>query len=162
MAEQPNEVIADEIEIIEAEEIGIRTIDNEVEEMVIYEEADAEDQIVDATLEVEEEIPVEPVKEDVKSEEVEEEKEEYDSPEASPLMFEGYKEGVYFEANCFGDCEIHEYCYICPEHDIKAEVFIDEEINPENGWVYTETCVVCGHCPVSKPVDDKFVNEFTQ
>ena len=141
MAEQPNKVIVDEMEIIDAEEIGIETIKNETKEVAIHEEIKAEDKNVYETPVSKEEIPVKSVEEN-KSKEVEEV--EYDSPEAEPLMFEGYQEGIYFEPNCF-DCELHEYCYKCEEHEIEIEYFWDEEINPNEGWVRSETCIICGH-----------------
>ena len=157
MAEQPHEVIVDEIEIIEAEEIGIKTIDEEFETLDVYEEVISEDKDMDESSVFEEEVlPVEPANKE--SEDVEEV--EYDSPEAEPLMYEGNKEGVYFEANCF-DCECHEYCYKCEECTLEEDIFWDEEINPENGWVFSKDCIVCGHGGC-EPVDEEFVIQYSE
>lgn len=156
-----DEVITDEkIEIIEAEDIGIKTIEKVQEDEIIevpVDETDVEDEVLD--------VPVQN-----KPEETEEEQ-EYESPEAVPVteeieeteapvgMVEGYEEGVYFEPNTF-DCEAHEECYKCKECTIEESLFIDEEINPDGEhWVLCKICIVCGDT-TNEPVDDNFINEY--
>ena len=119
----------------------------------IYDETEPESEIMDEDVMVDEEI-----EEDADSEE-ETETENPECPECPEGMCEGYEEGVYFEPNHFGDCELHEYCYICPECTIEEELFIDEDINPNNGWVLSKTCIVCGHGGC-EPVTDKFVDTY--
>lgn len=152
---------AEEMEIksepvtINAENIGIKEIEykEEVTEEDIYDETEPESEIMDEDVMVDEEI-----EEDVDCEE-ETETENPECPECPEGMCEGYEEGVYFEPNHFGDCELHEYCYICPECTIEEELFIDEDINPNNGWVLSKTCIVCGHGGC-EPVTDKFVDTY--
>lgn len=151
MAEN-SEVIVEPL-TVNAEDIGIETIKND---------AVIEDEIVDDSEDIaEEEISDEYIKDEyiesedeiVTDDSVLENEPETESPEVPEGMCEGYEEGVYFEPNHFGDCELHEYCYICEEHEFESEYFWDEDINPRYGWVYSETCVICGH-GTCKPVKE--------
>ena len=162
MAED-NEVIkneiTEEIEVIKAEDIGIKEVENLIIEESTTTETAVEDKTIDENLPYKEEALI--VAEENPNEiPAYDEKNEIAEETEANEKYEGYEEGVYFEPNCFGDCPLHDACYMCEEHDIKAEVFIDEEINPENGWVYLETCIVCGHCLASEPVDDTFVDAY--
>lgn len=71
-------------------------------------------------------------------------------------MCEGYEDGIYFKPNHFGDCELHEYCYICPNGcTIKEDLYIDENGN----WISDKTCIVCGH-GTCELVTENYVNSF--
>lgn len=136
---QPS-LVEEEIEVIDAEVLGIET--------------KIQEENTDNTQEEEEKEIIENQKEcyaETETVEVIEEEEEEGNicPEN---MHEGYEEGTYFEPNCF-DCELHEYCYMCEEHEFESEYFWDEDINPRYGWVYSETCIVCGH-GTCKPVKE--------
>lgn len=148
---QNSETIVEEIEIIDAEDIGVATIESNIEdeEEVFFEEEEEED-VYTPSLEEEEENEV-----------IEVEDEEEVSVDAPEGLCEGYHEGVYFEPNCF-DCEIHEYCYKCEVHEIQSEYFYDEDINPD-GYVYSEFCTVCGHgdcTPVTEEEYQEYLNSL--
>lgn len=155
MAEEKVVAEVDEIEIIEAEDIGIKEIEKIQEEVKIPEtpvnEATAKDKAVD--------VPVQTESEKVKQDEIKHE-EEVESPEPPEGMVAGYEEDTYFEPNCF-ECELAEECYVCEECNMIEELCIDEEINP-NGehWVLFSYCDVCGNGGC-EPVDDNFVSEFS-
>lgn len=166
MAEN-SEVIVEPL-TVNAEDIGIETIKNDavIEEVIEDEIVDDSEDIAEEEV-VEEEIDDEYIEDDFIESEDEivtddsalENEPETESPEVPEGMCEGYEEGIYFEPNHFGDCELHEYCYICPECTIEEELFIDEDINPNNGWVLSKTCIVCGHGGC-EPVTDKFVDAY--
>lgn len=155
MAEEKVITEVEEIEIIDAENIGIKEIEKIQEEVKTPEtpvnKVATKDKVVD--------VPVQTESEKVKQDEIKYE-EEVESPEPPEGMVEGYEEGVYFEPNCF-DCEIEEACYKCEECTFVEELFCDEEINPEGeNWVLSKTCTICGHGSC-EPVDDNFVSEFS-
>lgn len=131
----------EKLDVIKAEDIGIV-----IKEKKIY--TVEEEKEVISEEERENYINTEEDKEDIY---FEEEEEEIICPEG---MYEGYEEGVYFEPNYF-DCELHEYCYMCENHEIESEYFWDEDINPRNGWVYSETCIICGHGTCKPVTKDK-------
>lgn len=144
------EKIEEEMEVINAEDIGLKTIemeDKEDEVIIIEKEEKVEDEVQknkdEFILENEEE-------KDDDNNEV-----EVESPEVPEGLYEGYEEGIYFEPNCF-NCELHEFCYQCDKHEIEVEYFYDEEINPNGGWVKTETCIICGH-GIYNPVSEEEV-----
>lgn len=142
--ESQTSLIEKEVEVIDAEAIGIKTKIQEENTDNTQEEKEEEEKEI---IENKEECYTET--ETVEVIEEEEEEEENICPEN---LYEGYEEGNYFEPNCF-DCELHEYCYECEEHEFESEYFWDEDINPRYGWVYSETCVVCGH-GTCKPVKE--------
>lgn len=163
MAEE-KETIVDEktekIEIVKAEDIGIKEVEKVQEESpalpLPVNEVRTEDEVMDV-----------PVQNKPESEPVDTEP-EYESPEADPVevdefevpegMYEGYEEGVYFEPNCTS-CDIHEACFVCEEHNYVEDFYCDEEINPNEGnWVLDRTCVICGHGNC-EPVTEEFVDE---
>ena len=136
--------MSEEMEVIKAEDIGVKAVEKEMETETVIAEAVAEDKVVDEAPVYKEEVsePIEDVEEP-----------EYKSPEVP----EGLVEGVYFEPN--SECEISEECYKCEECDFREELFIDEDINPEGEhWVLGKTCVVCGH-GINEPVSEEFVCE---
>ena len=124
-----------ELEVINGEEIGIVINTQEKEEV----------EIIEAPSHIEEDKNLSTAEND---------NFETESPEVPEGLSEGYEEGVYFEPNCF-DCELHEYCYKCEQHEIETEYFYDEEINPNSGWVYSETCVICGHGECRPATEDE-------
>lgn len=136
-------LVEEELEVIDGEEIGIVINTKETEEEVEIEEEEIietpsyteEDEDVDSTIEENEDL-------------------ETKSPEVPEGLSEGYEEGVYFKPNCF-DCELHEYCYKCEQHEIETEYFWDEDINPRHGWVYSETCIICGHGECRPATEDE-------
>lgn len=137
------DVEPEEISVIKAEDIGIKEIENEPKEV------DSTDEIISEGEDYHEDIIHK--KEYVKQEEVEEEvvpepdEEDVVIPDCPEGMSEGYIAGTFFEPNHFGDCELHEYCYICPECTIEEEVGYDEEINPNGGYYLSRCCTMCGH-----------------
>lgn len=165
MAEE-NEVIVneemEEIEIIEAEDIGMGTIPQEVE--VITEdpvdEVVAEDEVVDVPVQVskKQEVTYESPEADLVEEKAEE-ADEVDESEIPEGMVTGYKEDVFFEPNCF-DCETCDSCYKCEVCEFVEELYCDEEINPEGeNWVLGKMCVVCGHGS-NEPMTEEAVDEY--
>ena len=154
-----NKMLEEEIEIIKAEEIGIK----EIEKQTIKESATAEtvveNKTIDENLSYKEEVPV--VAEENSNEvPAYDEKNEIAEETEANEKYEGYEEGVYFEPNCFGDCPLHDSCYICSECTFVEELFCDEEINPEGeNWVLSKTCIVCGHGGC-EPVTDEFANNY--
>lgn len=130
-------------EIINAEDIGIEIIEDDVE-------VDTEEEIIeDDEYESDEEID-----EDIDDEDV-----ELESPEPPEDMCEGYEEGVYFEPNHFGDCEIHEYCYICPTCTFEEDVYTDVDEDGNTIWMANKACVVCGH-GTCEDVTEEYAYDF--
>ena len=141
------------IETINAEDIGIRTIPKEVVEDVNEDvDIETENTVVDEVSvyveDVENEIPVrtepaETEEEDTLPEEAEPVEEE-DLSEPLEGMFEGYVSGEYLPINYY-DCELHDGCYKCEECKLVEEICYDEEINSNGGWYLDKYCIVCGH-----------------
>ena len=164
MAEEKVVAEVDEIEIIKAEDIGIKEIEKVQEEIIIPEttvdKTTTKDETMDISVQKKPETKTEnkQIREVIKEDPVAEEP-EVESPEIPEGMVEGYEEGVYFEPNCF-DCEIEEACYKCEECTFVEELFCDEEINPEGeNWVLSKTCTVCGHGGC-EPMTDDAANEY--
>lgn len=127
MTKDEEEVI-DEVIEIEAEDIGIKTIETEVEEDEDV-TSETENQIVDEdeALETEEE------------------------PSEPPVgMVEGYIQGTYFEPNTY-DEETGEYNYFCDKCEYAHCVSVDD-----NGYIYEEWCIVCGNGTDTRITDEEF------
>lgn len=129
-----NEVI--EVIEIDAEDIGIETIETEVEEDedVITED---EDLAMDEDY-IQEEEP-----------EVTEPVEEEDTSEPPEGMAEGYVAGEYFPVNCY-DCELHTECFKCEECTFEEEESYDED---RDIYMLDKWCIVCGH-GTSEPLEE--------
>lgn len=146
---EPNEIKEnDNIEMINADDIGIKTISKEVvkDEIVILEDENSDlDESPVYTEKVENEEPdyTEPTKtakEDSLPEEAESVEKEYlDIPLEG--MYEGYVSGEYFHINCY-DCELHDGCYKCEECTLVEEISYDEELET---YIKEKFCIVCGH-----------------
>lgn len=120
--------------VIDAEDIGIKTIEadqEEIPEAEVEEEAEYE----------EPEVSHESQEEEPEPEETEPVQEEVESPEPPEGMVEGYEAGVYFEPNCF-DCEICEACYKCETCTFENTISYEEDIDT---YFLEKTCIVCGH-----------------
>lgn len=115
--------------VIDAEAIGIKTIEKEVVEDEVI-DSETENKIVD-------EVPVY-----VEEEEEVLETEEEDLSEPPEGMVEGYESGVYFPINYY-DCEMHEDgCYRCEECTYETSISYDEEADT---YMSEKWCTVCGH-----------------
>lgn len=143
IAEDTDAECEEETVVINAEDIGIKEIKNELEEADSTEEVVVEDESYNENI-IHTEGDFEQ-KETDKDSISESDEEDVVIPECPEGMSEGYVEGIFFEPNHFGDCNLHEYCYICPECTIVEEVGYDEEINPNGGWYLDKCCIVCGH-----------------
>lgn len=140
----------EEMDVIMAEDIGIVTIEEDKEKYVYIENENpcmddvSENKEISTKKEVhntnKKEVAVK--EQECLEDEIEDEEIIADCPEG---MSEGYIAGTFFEPNHFGDCELHEYCYICPECTIVEEIGRDEDINPNGGWYLDRCCIVCGH-----------------
>ena len=126
------------IEVINAEDIGIKTVSHVYDTMPIVEETEADEDVVVETKDKTVNVSVHKAKEVVKEEPV------VKDTEVPEGLYEGRKEGVYFHINTY-DCEIHDGCYMCEEHTLSEEIGYDEEINPDGGWYRAIFCEVCGH-----------------
>ena len=149
-AKAEDQEVTDEIFVIDAEDIGIKTIKKETvkdEDVVI----ETESEILDDSVR-KKEMEYEKRSYEIEKEEQEQEAietvEEEDLTEPPEGMVEGYEEGVYFEPNWF-ECEVCEYCYKCDECTIETTYSYDEEGN----YIREETCIVCGH-GTSEPVEE--------
>lgn len=153
--ENSTDSIVEEEIVIDAEDVGIETI----EEYEVLPENDTEKVYHEENVEVEYEetesynIPEE--------EPVEETEENYDteivSEEPSEEMEIEYEEDAFVEPNCF-DCETCEECYKCDECTYTEEVGFDEDINPNGGYYLDKYCTVCGH-GTSVPIsEEEYIN----
>lgn len=151
------EIPEEEIQVIDADEIGVKTMDHLGEANVMVEETEEDE---DVAIEVEDKDVDEaapPAKKIVEEDLIVEEDTEV--PEG---MFEGRVESVYLPVNNY-DCEIHDGCHKCEKCTLSEEIGYDEEINPNGGWYRAKFCDICGHggCePITESeYDDYFENE---
>lgn len=136
------------IETINANDIGIRTIQKEVvkNEIIVSENENSDlDESPVYTEKVENEEP--DYIESTKTEKENQEQEEAESVEEEDLdipfegMYEGYVSGEYFHVNCY-DCELHDGCYKCEECTLVEEIDYNEELKT---YIKEKFCIVCGH-----------------
>jgi hypothetical protein len=145
------EIPTEDIQVINAESIGIKTIPKEVatDEIIIPEN---ENPTVDETTVYEEEVeyekpvqtePAETKKEDSLQKAIEPVEEE-DLSEPPEGMYEGCVSGEYLPINYY-DCELHDGCYMCEEHRYEESIGWEEENGVAVKWWLERFCTVCGH-----------------
>lgn len=130
------EIPTEEMEVIDAASIGIKTMDTEVlEDEIIVPEA--ENPIMDEDVHKEKSVKEETVYAEADQEEAVPVEEDV-IPEG---MYEGYEEGVYLPIN--SACELHAAgCYKCEECTWQRTLSYDEE---REQYIGEEYCIVCGH-----------------
>lgn len=141
----------EDIHVINAESIGIKTIPKEVvkDEIVIHE---TENTVVDATTlyekEIENESPTYKESAETEKEKQKQKKtepvEEEDLSEPPEGMYEGCVSGEYLPINYY-DCELHDGCYMCEEHRYEESIGWEEENGVAVKWWLERFCTVCGH-----------------
>lgn len=134
---EDEEIIDEIVEVtkIDAEDIGIKTIEKEgIEDEEIV--SDSEPVISDTEIVIPE----------VESESLDEDwgqatgTTEEDLSEPPEGMYEGFYEGEYYPVNCY-DCDIHSECYKCKECTIETTYSYDEY----DKYIKEDICIVCGH-----------------
>lgn len=148
---EPNKIKEiDNIETINAEDIGIETIEVDEKHEQIVDETEIvsdEEEIV-----VDDESIEEEMEEEIEKEIDEPIEEEIDESEPPAGMCEGYESGVYLPVN--SSCELHEECHRCEQCVFEEEIFCDDEINPDGEHlVLNKTCIICGHGTCT-PIDE--------
>lgn len=134
------------IETINAEDIGIKTITKEeIKDDVIVSEIENSDMNENQVYSEEDENETSICTEQTETENMSQEEidfiEEEDLSEPPQDMFEGYISGEYFNVNCY-DCELHDGCYKCEECTLVEEIDYDEELET---YIKEKFCIVCGH-----------------
>lgn len=151
------EIPKEEMQVINADDIGVKTMDHftDITEKVedVNEDVDIEtentvvDEVPVYVEDLENEIPVrtkpaETEKEDTLPEEAEPVEEE-DLSEPPEGMFEGYISGEYLPVNYY-ECELHDGCHMCENHNYKIS-YSSSESNGEFKYYHEKVCVICGH-----------------
>lgn len=153
-----SEPVQNDMQVIDAEDIGIKTVETEVleDEVMVIE---AESEVLDAEPVYEEDVEYEEPEtdheiqeEESEPEETEPKEEEVESPEPPEGMVEGYEKGVYFYPN-ENDCEIREECYKCEDDD---HIYAHSVCMDDRGYVLDEWCTICGHGTSKRITDEEF------
>lgn len=145
----------EEVVVINAEDIGVKTIEKEVveDEPVVVE---AENQTVDEIRVQKEKVTYEPKKE-VQEQEEAEPVEEEDLSEPPEGMFEGYISGEYLPVNYY-ECELHDGCYMCKDHNYEIS-YSKSKYNGELKYYCEKICVICGHGK-NKEITESEYNDY--
>lgn len=155
------EIPKKEIAVIDADEIGVKTMKTEVvEDEVIAPEAEdpAVDEVVrgEKTNEKSAKVYTETEKEKPKHKESEPVEEE-DLSEPPEGMYEGYNSGEYLPIN-FYECELHDGCYMCKDHNYEFS-YSKSKYNGELKYYCEKICVICGHGK-NKEITESEYNDY--
>lgn len=126
MADKDKEIISEEVIEINAEDIGIKEINNNLEDEELIEEdvIESNDEFVDESIKPN--IDNEPVTE---------------SPTPPEGKVEKYIVGDYSDPN-ENDCDIDEECYDCEDD---SHMYVHCVSMENDTYIYEEWCEVCGH-----------------
>lgn len=155
------EIPKEEMAVIDADEIGVKTMETEVvEDEVIAPEAEdpAVDEVVrgEKTNEKSAKVYTETEKEKPKHKEAEPVEEE-DLSEPPEGMYEGYNSGEYLPIN-FYECELHDGCYMCKDHNYEIS-YSKSKYNGELKYYCEKICVICGHGK-NKEITESEYNDY--